>query len=271
MIGISILFVFLFGISIGSFLNVVIDRTPAGKTLRGYSYCPFCRTTLKWYDLIPILSFLILRGKCRYCKKPISIQYPLVELATGILFVLSIKYQVLSINFQNLLVACFLLLVACFLIVIFVIDLKHFIIPDKIIYPAIGIAFIYQLFGIFYLGFFSDFGFRISDFKALINPLSAAFLAGAFFFLLVLVSHEKWMGGGDVKLVFFMGLILGWPKILVALFLAFIFGAIIGIGLIAVSKKKLSSEIPFGPFLCGATFIALFWGKEIIGWYLKLM
>ena len=130
--------VYIFGLIVGSFLNCVIYRLEEGKSfLKGRSFCPDCKHTLSWQDLIPLLSFLILKGKCRYCKKPISWQYPLVELATGILFIL-------ILNFSTRPGGVILFVVSCFLIVIFVYDLKHYIIPDKIIYPAIAIALIFN-------------------------------------------------------------------------------------------------------------------------------
>jgi len=261
MVFLTYFFVFLFGLAVGSFLNCLIYRLKTGESfLKGRSYCPHCKQVLNWPDLIPVLSFLILKGKCRYCSQKISLQYPLVELATGILFVLIINYQLSIIN----------LLFACFLIIIFVYDLKHYIIPDKVIYPAIGLALLYQLFRILDLGFVSNFEFRISNFQILINPLLSALLASTFFFLIVLISKGKWLGVGDIKLAFFMGLFLGWPNILVALFLAFFIGAIIGIGLIISGKKTLKSEVPFGPFLVTGTLIALFWGQNIIDIYLKM-
>ena len=240
------IFVFFFGLIVGSFLNCVIYRLEEGKSfLKGRSFCPDCKHTLSWQDLIPLLSFLILKGKCRYCKKPISWQYPLVELATGILFIL-------ILNFSTRPGGVILFVVSCFLIVIFVYDLKHYIIPDKIIYPAIAIALIFNFqFSIFNYSIFSAFG------------------AAAFFLAIVLVSRGKWMGVGDIKLAFLMGLILGFPNILAALFLAFLIGAIIGVGLIVSQKKTLKSEVPFGPFLVTGTFIALFWGENIINWYLN--
>jgi leader peptidase (prepilin peptidase)/N-methyltransferase len=208
---------------------------------------------LSWQDLIPVFSFLILKGKCRYCHKPISLQYPLVELATGILFVSLLNLtQVRPVYF-------YLLLMTCFLIIIFVYDLKHYLIPDKVIYPAIGIALIF------------NFQFLISNqFSIFKYSILSAFGAAAFFLTIVLISHEKWMGWGDVKLAFLIGLFLGWPNILVALFLAFFIGAIIGIGLIIAGKKTLKSEIPFGPFLISGTFLAMFFGPKILDWYLSL-
>ena len=269
-------FIFLLGLAVGSFLNCIIYRLEIGESfLKGRSYCPHCKHILNWPDLIPVFSFLILKGKCRYCSQKISWQYPLVELATAIIF-LTLYYNFFTM--VNLLQFIFLLAISCFLIIIFVYDLKHYIIPDKIIYPAIAIALIYQLFRIWNLHplcgypvsnfaphFFKSGG---SNFRMLANPLLSAILAGLFFLIIVLISRGKWMGVGDIKLAFLIGLILGFPKILVALFLAFLIGAIIGLGLVISGKKTLKSEVPFGPLLVTGTFIAMFFGQQIVNWYL---
>ncbi|MCK4520855.1 prepilin peptidase [Candidatus Parcubacteria bacterium] len=270
------IFVFIFGLTVGSFLNCVIYRLEKKESaLKGRSYCPHCKHQLAWYDLIPVLSFIILKGKCRYCYKKISLQYPLVEIATASLFTFIFWHLSFGFDleqFGTIWILDFLALFAItsFLIVIFVYDLKHYIIPDKVIFPAIAIVFLYKLFEILNLEFVSDFGFRISDFKPLLYSLGIAFAASAFFLTIVLVTRGKGMGIGDIKLAFLMGLLLGWPNIFVALFLAFLIGAIIGIGLILARKKTLKSEVPFGPFLVTGTFIAMFYGNQIIGWYLNL-
>jgi prepilin signal peptidase PulO-like enzyme (type II secretory pathway) len=243
--------VFLFGLIVGSFLNCIIYRLETGGTfLKGRSFCPHCKHILKWQDLIPIFSFIFLKGKCRYCGGKISLQYPLVEVATGILFFLI--FWNLEFGIWNLL---FYWLIASLLIVIFVYDLKHYIIPDKIIYPAIAITLAYNLW--------------ISDIQRMSEILLSGLGAVAFFAAIVLLSRGKWMGVGDIKLAFLMGLILGYPKILVALFLTFFIGAIIGIGLVISGRKKLKSEVPFGPFLVAGTFLAMLFGGGIVDWYLN--
>ena len=248
--------VFLSGLAVGSFLNCIIYRLEKNESfLKGRSYCPHCHHTLAWQDLIPIFSFLILRGKCRYCGKKISLQYPLVELATGILF-FSIFYSTFQHSniptFQQSIQFLYLSIVSSFLIIVFVYDLKHYLIPDNVIYPAIAIVFIFQ----------------ITNFC---SPILSAFGAALFFLLIFLISKGRWLGFGDVKLGFLMGLFLGFPKILVALFFAYFIGAIIGIGLVLAKKKTLKSEVPFGPFLVLGTFVALFLGNQIANWYLQLI
>jgi prepilin signal peptidase PulO-like enzyme (type II secretory pathway) len=271
------IFVFLFGLVVGSFLNSVICRLHSDKSfLFGRSICPHCQHKLSFSDLIPIFSFIFLKGKCRYCKKPISWQYPLVELATAILFVLIFWHWSLGLasdfglrisDFTNIF---FMLCVSCFLLIIFVYDLKHYIIPDKILYPAIAISFLYRILEL--LKFENWNLFRISDFGIrILFIFIPVFIISGFFLILYLLSQGRWLGFGDVKLGILLGLVLGWPKILVALFLAYLIGGIIGVGLVISKKKKLKSEVPFAPILITATFITLFFGNQIIHWYLNLI
>ena len=268
--------VFIFGLIVGSFLNCVIYRLQTDESfLRGRSFCPRCGHTLSWWDLIPVFSFLILRDKCRYCQKPISFQYPLVELLTGLIFVLILNYElgIMNydfLNFNFILYSLFLILISCFLIIIFVYDLKHYIIPDKIIYPAIIIALIFNL--QFLLSKqLQPSGENLLGLVIFKNSILSALVAALFFLLIVLISRGRWMGVGDIKLAFLMGLFLAFPKILVALFLAFFIGAIIGIGLIIAGKKKMKSEVPFGPFLVAGTFLSLFFGEQIFSLYLHFL
>lgn len=278
------LIIFVFGLVVGSFLNCVIYRLEKKKSfLKGRSFCPHCCHFLSWKDLIPVLSFLILRGRCRYCGKKISVQYPLVEISTGLLFLLIalsnsqfsfflISDKLLISNCHFLVNLFYLLIICSFLVIIFVYDLKHFIIPDKIVYPAVIIVLIYRLLGVLSFNHWNLFEWRlkIENWNFLLHPLLAAAGASAFFLGIVLFSRGRWMGMGDVKMAFLMGLLLGFPSILAALFFAFFVGAIIGIGLILAKKRTLKSEVPFGPFLTVGTFIALLWGQKIVNWYLSL-
>ena len=242
------LFIFLLGLAVGSFLNAVIFRLEKGENaLKGRSYCPQCKHQLSFDDLIPVLSFVLLKGKCRYCKKPISWQYPLVEISTAAVFLLIFFTQ--GLNF-------YLWSIASLLIVIFVYDLKYYLIPDIILYLAIGVAFLYRIF---------------KHVGSLENALVSAIFASAFFLAIYLLSKGKWMGFGDVKLAFFMGLFLGFPNILIALYSAFFAGAVVGVVLIVAKKKKMNSQVPFGPFLVGGTFFALLFGQSIAHWYLRFL
>ena len=267
-----IFFVFIFGLCIGSFLNCVIYRLEQKKSLKGRSFCPHCKHKLLWKDLFPVFSFLFLKGKCRYCHKKISIQYPLVELATGLIFIIifNLKFEILNqfeiFKFLNL---AFLFYIAGSLIVIFVYDLKQYIIPDKVLFPAIIITFIFRILEFWNLGLFRNFKLEIGNSATILNFLLAALIASGFFFIIWLISGGRWMGFGDVKLAILMGFLLGMPNVLAALFLAFLFGAIIGIILMVFKKKSLKSEIPFGPFLIAGTFAAIIYGNQIIQWYLN--
>lgn len=242
--GIFYIFFFVLGTVIGSFLNVVILRLKNKKSVfKKPSHCPFCKKKLKWYELIPIISFVLQKGRCRKCKKKISWQYPLIEFFTGLVFLLIFFYQL----------SFFWFLISCFLIIIFVFDLKHYLVPDKIIYPAIIISFFYRLW------------------LPVPNYLLAAVIGGAFFLIIFLISRGKWMGMGDVKIGILMGLLLGLPQLFTALFLAFLIGGAVSIILLVLKKKALKSEIPLGPFLTGATFITLLWGDILLNWYLNLL
>lgn len=283
------LIIFLFGLLIGSFLDCLIYRlelregveeiekgpnNPAkGGVLRGRSFCPQCKHTLSWKDLFPVFSFIFLKGKCRYCKKKISWQYPLVEILTAVVFLLIFRFSIPIVEITSfvrygtslsfILNLVYLLIISCFLLIIFVFDLKHYIIPDEVIYSAIVVSGIWYTVASIFLNFYTKY--------EILNNLYSALGAAGFFLAIVLVSKGKWMGVGDIKLAFLMGLVLGWPQILVALLLAFWGGAIVGIILIGFKKKGLKSEIPFGPFLITANFISLFYGEQIIKWYLNLI
>ncbi len=264
------IFIFILGLAVGSFLNAVIYRLEINKSvLDGRSFCPHCNHSLAWYDLIPIFSFLFLGGRCRYCRKKISIQYPLVELATGVLFITLLKYKLAYYGFEFLFNPIFIMdfiflaIIFSFFEIIFVYDFKHYIIPDKIVFPAV-IAVLFHK--IFYFSFILNF----FDFKLAFNFLLSSFLGALFFLAIIIFSKGKWMGFGDVKLVFLMGLLLGGKNLLVALFLAFLFGAIIGIVMILFKKKTMQSEIPFGPFLIFGTMVSFLWAERIINWYFNL-
>ena len=272
--------IFIFGLIIGSFLNVVIFRLESGeKIVNDRSKCMNCGHILAWRDLLPLCSFLFLKGKCRYCQKKISWQYPLVELSTGIMFVLIFNFQLLASdsylisNIQYPIGSLlFWFLTSAALIVVFVYDLKHYIIPDKIIYSAITVALGFNLFND--LGIISKLGILDLQFiiynSIFLNYLFAAIIASAFFLSIVIITRGKGMGGGDIKLAFLMGLLLGWPMIIFSVFLSFVVGSIVGVFLILVGRKKIKSMIPFGPFLILGTFVGLFFGEKIIKWYFNI-
>ena len=240
---------FILGVCVGSFLNVLVDRLPRNESfLKGRSHCEKCKKELAWYDLIPLLSFSFLKGKCRYCQVRLSWYYPAVELTTGFLFA-AVLFFVLgrNINIITFIYYCF---IVSSLIVIFFSDLKYGIIPDKIVFPAILASFLFLILN--------------SQLSAL-NYLLSAVGASLFFLFLFLITRGRGMGFGDVKLAFLMGLILGFPNIVVSLYIAFLTGAVIGCILIIWRKKKLAgTSIPFGPFLVLGTFLAIIWGENLL-------
>ncbi len=254
-----LIFHFILGLFIGSFLNCIIYRLKRGESfLKGRSFCPYCKHTLSWKDLIPLFSFIILKGHCRYCKKKISLQYPLVELFTAFLFTSSLFLpfpSILVTGAMAIVTRIFLLIIFSFLILIFVFDLKYYSIPDKIIYPAILISFLYLL----YFSFFV-----LHSFSYFLYSLFSTFCFAFFFFSLWFFSKGKAMGFGDWEVVVFLGFFLGFPKILICVFFAFFLGAIVGAILVLLKKKTLKSEIPFAPFLVISALISLFF-LEFIG------
>ncbi|MDX1535471.1 MAG: prepilin peptidase [Candidatus Spechtbacterales bacterium] len=277
--------IFLFGLIVGSFLNAVIYRLHSGDSItKDRSKCIKCKKVLSWQELIPVVSFIIQKGKCRGCGEFISLQYPIVEVTTGFIFLLIFNYQFSIINevsisqlsnadYQLILQFVFLLITVSSLVIIFVYDLKHYLIPDKILFPLIGITALARFFNFWTLGHWKiieSWSFNIINLNSLVSGIIVGLIAALFFFSLFYFSKGRAMGFGDVKLAFFMGLLLGFPGILTALFIAFTTGAIIGIVLILIKKKNLQSKVPFAPFLIFGTFIALFWSKDIIDWYLGL-
>jgi len=250
-----LVFIFVFGLIVGSFLNVLADRLPREESVvRGRSHCERCKKTLQWYDLIPLISFISLKGRCRYCHARLSFVYPIVEITTGVLFVITTIFVLNGLkfsisDFQFLISLIYYLFIVSVLIVIFFADLKCEIIPDKIVFPAIVVSALYLILNTQY---------------SILPYLLSALGAGLFFLLLFLITKGKGMGLGDVKFAFLMGLILGYPNIVISLYIAFLTGAIIGVALILWKKRKMSgATIPFGPFLVLGTLTALFWGGII--------
>ncbi len=222
----------------------------------GRSFCPQCKHQLAWKDNIPLLSFCLLRGRCRSCHSPISWQYPLVELGTGLLFLIAYGQMGKWANGQFFQFFYYLIILS-FLIVIFVSDLRYGIIPDEVVFPVVGLAVLFHLRGVLEAGTWLHLG----------GVLLAALGAAGFFLALVAITKGKGMGMGDVKLVGLMGLLLGWPEIVVALYLAFLTGAMVGVILIFAKKRRFGQTVPFGPFLVSAAWVVLFWGDQLLAWF----
>ena len=240
--------VFLYGIVIGSFLNVCIYRIPKKENIATErSHCMSCGTQLKWYDLVPLFSWLFLRGKCRYCGTKISVQYPLVEFANGIGYVWI--FVVNGFNFESILYC----LCVSALLALSIIDLRTFEIP---------VAFNWF---IFILGVVR----AIYDFENIVTYLIGMVAVSGFLFICYLVTGGRGIGGGDIKLMAAAGLLLGWQNIIVALFAGCIIGSVIHITLMIVLKKE--RMLAFGPYLSLGIFIAMLYGKPLMDWYIGII
>ncbi len=260
-------FLFILGAIIGSFLCVVILRSIEGENwVSGRSRCDSCRNTIAWYDNIPLLSFILLRGKCRYCKEPILPLHPMVEVLTGLLFVWwywgGFIFFKLTQTPLSLLQPLFWLIVGLLLIYLFIIDLNYMILPDRPVFSLLGFVVLYR--AVLVLS-------GIMQLTDLYWAVFAAVLSFAFFFSLWFFTKGKGMGFGDVKLVIPLALLLGAQNMLICLFLAFIIGAVVGLLLIFFKKGQFKTAIPFGPFLIVSTALSLLWGDAIFSWYWSLI
>jgi leader peptidase (prepilin peptidase)/N-methyltransferase len=248
------LFAFVFGMVVGSFLNVCICRMPKDESIVSPpSHCPHCSYQIRWYDNIPLVSYLLLRGKCRGCGAHISIRYPLVELLNGVLTLL------LFLHFGPTLAFAALFLFCSALVVITFIDIEHQIIPDEISLPGIVVGFV--------LSFFMKG-------HTWLNSLLGILLGGGTL-LLIAYSYQRLtgkegMGGGDIKLLAMMGAFLGWKAVLFIIFASSLIGSLIGVSIMLFQKKDSKLAIPFGPYLAFGAVLYIFYGRPLIRWYLGL-
>ena len=250
------------GAIIGSFLNVVIWRVPNHISIVNpkRSFCPNCKARIAWYDNIPVVSWLVLGAKCRHCKEPIAVRYPLVESLTGVAFAAVMAGAVFGLYEPWALPA--LLFFAAVSIVVAFIDLDHHLILNVIIYPSLGITAVLLALASLLTG----------DWMRMVHALIGAVVLGAFYLLLALVWAGG-MGGGDIKLAVLIGLTLGWlgwPQLIVGAFAAFFVGGIISIVLLALHKVKLRGGIPFGPSMVIGAWIGIYAGALIANWYLQI-
>lgn len=251
---------FLFGLAVGSFLNVLIDRLAKGESpFKGRSHCDHCRKTLSPSDLLPVVSFILLKGRCRYCKKKLSRQYPLIEVVTGCLFVFVGIYanslpvcQLFGVSCQLYILS--LLIISASFLVIFATDVKYQIIPDEMILSSLMGAALYVY--VMKLSF--------------LEHIAAGLICSGFFLLLYLLTKGKGMGLGDVKLAFVIGFLLGSGAGFIGLYLAFLTGAVVSIILILLKLKNRKDKIAFGPFLVSATLLSIVWGNKLLQWYTHL-
>lgn len=253
------IFLFIIGTTIGSFLNVIIDRLPKSENILGRSHCDHCRHKLAWYDLMPVLSFVILGGKSRCCHKKLSWQYPIVEIVTGMLFIF------IFFQGQNLIGSVLIIGIMSCLIVIFFSDLKYHLISDYILWALFVFSVIYRIISVIPANLPAQAGTGIQIPYQVGNDIASGLLVGLPIFLIYHISHERAMGFGDVLLTGLIGFLLGWKAGFLALYIAFVTGAIYGIILMILHRKKIKSKIPFGPFLVIGTVAMLFYGEKIFG------
>jgi leader peptidase (prepilin peptidase)/N-methyltransferase len=266
-----------FGLCLGSFVNALVWRLreqemeldkkkPSKKYLRdlsiskGRSMCPNCHHTLSAKDLVPVLSWLSLKGKCRYCQKPVSPQYPVVELATMALFVFSYAYwpYTLTGGLHSIFFGLWLVLVVG-LMALIVYDLKWYLLPDKIVFPLGVVALAMAAIRVV------DSGHPA---KTAINEALALAVGGGIFYLIYQISSGKWIGGGDVKLGWLLGLVVGTPaRAMLLIFLAALAGSLVSVPMLYLGKMKRSSTIPFGPFLIVGAIVTMLFGQAILDWY----
>ena len=240
--------IFIFGITIGSFLNVCIYRIPLGESIvTSPSHCMTCERKLKWYDMVPVFSWLVLGGKCRNCKSKISVQYPIIEGVNGILYVMICAVNGLE---WNSVIYCFM---ASALLVLSIIDWRTYEIP----------------FGINVFLFVLGIAMTILDRGNLVEHLIGMICVSGLLGILYLLTSGRAIGGGDIKLMFACGLILGWKLILLAFFLGCIIGSVVHI--IRMSVKKAGRMLAMGPYLSAGILLAALWGNAWINWYLSLL
>jgi len=250
--GIEVTLIFILGLIVGSFINVCICRIPKNESIvYPASHCPKCHSNIKLVDNIPLISYILLKGRCRNCKSKISIQYPIVELLTGLIYL--IIYLAYGLSVQTLIY----IVLSSALVIIAFIDLHEQIVPDVISLPGIVIGFIISFF-VPYISFInSGLGVIIGGGIILIIGMAGS-----------AIFKKEAMGGGDVKLAAMIGAFLGWRYIIISLFLGFFLGALAGIVLILSKIKSREDTVPFGPFIVLGSFITLLWGEKILSWYI---
>lgn len=285
---------FLFGLSIGSFINVFAVRYNPEKflfskqSLKGRSHCPYCKKILRWYELIPLFSFICLLARCHHCRKSINWQYPIVELLVGLIFLLPAFFYFYFQITQHILVGDLLVwyywfagawvLAGILLILLSIIDWRTYLIPDEIVIGLTLLGILITSLKAYYLEFFSWKVSFLGHYAQLISlpfgiwgsHLFAGVIGFSFFGLIYLLTRGRGMGFGDVKLAGALGLLLGWPDTILAFAIAFIVGSVIGVMILILKRKKFEEPIPFGPYLVASTFAVIFFGYYIIDNYFKL-
>ncbi|MFH1645885.1 MAG: prepilin peptidase [Candidatus Omnitrophota bacterium] len=251
----TLFFVVMIGLMVGSFLNVCIYRMPDSKSVvMPRSHCPNCKHIIPWYDNIPVLSFIFLRGKCRFCNNKISIRYMIVEMLTAAIFALILLEFGVTVTALIFCILCALMIVATF------VDFEHQIIPDEINYGGMGLGLILSL-------IFPQLHNTTSRLCSSIDSFAGLLVGGLMIYLIGLLGKmifkKEAMGGGDVKFLAMIGSFVGWKYIIFIFFLAPFFGSFVGI----ILKLKYKVEIiPYGPYLSLATLVVILWGKQFISY-----
>lgn len=252
--------VFILGLVLGSFINAWVWRTSKDMSVaKGRSICPHCKHQLAWYDLVPVVSYVALRGKCHYCHKPIGIQYPAVELGTGVLFVL-IYLMTSPDSTYGFIQLAILLLVSVLLVAAFMYDAKYMELPEKYMLPAVALGVV-------------SLGLRAyqSGWNSLMGQLVGLAVVVLAYTALWYFSKGRWLGAGDIRLVAIMALFLVPAQLIVGLFAAYLIGALYGVYILRKAKNKRGVRVSFGPFLIIGFYIGLFWGIQIANWYLSFL
>lgn len=291
---------FVLGCSVGSFINVVVQRTNRGESIKGRSHCEFCDKVLSPNDLFPLISFILLKGKCRYCHTKLSPQYWIIELVTGIIFAtiywltsnnlfdqIDQLNNAIHITYYGIWIPLiYFYIVITSLIILFITDWKYGMLYDKIVIPTILFVLLYKVIVVTYyylsmylklnsteLGkYFLEAGLAnnlaINASTNLVYTVIGSIGIALFFLVLIIITRGRGMGGGDLKLGFLIGLLSGWPNMLISIFIGFLTGAIASCILLLVRKKQIGQTIPFGPFLIIGCVLVMFFGNQLFGWYI---
>jgi leader peptidase (prepilin peptidase)/N-methyltransferase len=285
------IFLFIFGIFVGSFLNLISDRLPKGKKIVfGRSECDFCHKPLGVKNLIPVFSFIFQKGKCSFCGEKLSYYYPFAEIFTGIVFLLGghLSGYPYEQNFSNFFLLFYYLVIFCFFVAMFLTDIKYYLILDSLLFPSaifvivislvfriLDLRFLHRKLSVDTLGvyllktdYFNDkIILSLKDFGMV---LFGAFLISMFFLFLVFITKGRGMGFGDVKLGFLIGLVNGFPFGIIAIFLGFTLGAVYSLSLIFMKKKTMKDTIAFGPFLIMGSLLTFLFGHILWDWYSQI-
>jgi prepilin signal peptidase PulO-like enzyme (type II secretory pathway) len=254
MIIIIYIYSFLLGLVVGSFLNSLVYRLYSRQTILGRSFCPLCRKQISWFDNISVISFIILHGRCRNCQQKISWQYPLVELITGLLFLAAaVRLNPADSQYALLLMRDWLMIFTMIFVCVY--DLKYYAIEDVVVLPMAAAVLIINLF------------LKFSWINLVLSGIGSAL----FFLFQYCLSRGKGIGFGDFRIGILLGLYFGWPKIVLAIFLSYMIGSIISLALVILRQKKMTSMVPLGPFLSIGALITIFYGQNILVWYLSFL